>query len=59
MKGNNEQKKYARQLKHHYLFELTHDGKPRPQKESLLLNLRIRLKGLKPRLAYLLLGKVK
>lgn len=59
MKGNREQKNYAKQLRHHYLFELTHDGKSRPQKESLLLNFKIWLKGLKPRLAFLLFGKVK
>jgi hypothetical protein len=59
MQGNVEQKEYAKKLSHHYLFDLTHDGKSRPQKESLLLNFKIWLKGLKPRLAYLLLGKVK
>jgi hypothetical protein len=58
MKGNKEQKKYAGKLKYHYLLELTHDGKARPQKETFWLNFKIWMKGLKPRLAYAIFGKL-
>ena len=57
MKGNEDQKKYAKQLKHHYLFNLTHDGKPRPIKETMRMNFKIWLKGLRPRMKYALVGK--
>ena len=58
MKGDKEQKKYAAKLKLHYLLELTHDGKARPQKEKFLMNFKIWLKGIKPRVAYALFGKL-
>ncbi|HYK45959.1 MAG TPA: hypothetical protein VEV83_12360, partial [Parafilimonas sp.] len=58
MKGNEEQKKYARKLKRHYLLELTHDGGRRPQKETPWMNFKIWLKGMKPRLGYAIFGKL-
>ena len=58
MKGNEEQKNYARELKRHYLLELTHDGGLKPQKETPWMNFKIWLKGLRPRLGYAIFGKV-
>jgi hypothetical protein len=59
MKGNKEQKQYARKLRHHYLFNLTHDGKARPIKEKMFMNFKIWAKGLKPRIRYALLNLFK
>jgi len=58
MKGNTDQKKYGRKLRYHYLLESTHDGKARPQKEKAWINFKIWMKGLRPRLAYAIFGKL-
>jgi len=57
MKGNKEERKYAKQLRYHYIFQLTHDGKTRPRKEDSYTGFKIWLKDLPPRLKYAFLGK--
>jgi len=59
MKGSKQQKKYAKALKRHYILQLTHDRKDRPYSEPLLMDIKIWLKSLRPRLSYLIFGKLK
>jgi len=59
MQGDKERKKYARKLRHHYIFQITHDGSARPRKESMFMDFKIWLKGLRPRLSYALSGILK
>jgi hypothetical protein len=45
MDGNDEEKKYAYQLEHHYKNALTHDGKPKPRKEDIFKKMKNLIQG--------------
>ena len=59
VKGDKEQRKYAKKLKHHYIWQLTHGGKTKPRKENWRMSIKIWLKSLRPRLSYLVFNKLK
>lgn len=43
MKGNDEERAYAAKLKYNFEHQLTHDGRPKPRKESLVKKLKKKL----------------